>query len=158
MKNLQASIQDKLRNIGKAKGLDFVLVSRLYMQEGVLRRIALSQFAMSFCLKGADYHGQRLKVECRLGTIRTNLKVDIGFGDVIYPGPLQMDYPMLLQTDSFKISAYSLESVIAEKFDAMIVLDARNSRMKDFYDIYNLLTKQNIQPSTLNKAIKLTIQ
>ena len=221
MKNLQASIQAKLRNLAKTKGLDFVLVSRLYMQEGVLRRIALSKFAMSFCLKGglllysisgftsrptqdidllgsnipreeakireifkeilsiqvedgllfttetitlqkitegADYHGQRLKVECRLGTIRTNLKLDIGFGDLIYPGPLQMDYPTLLQTNSFKISAYSLESVIAEKFDAMIVLDARNSRMKDFYDIYNLLTKHNIQPSTLNKAIKLTIQ
>ena len=221
MKNLQASIQAKLRNIAKAKGKDFVLVSRLYMQEGVLRRIALSRFAMSFCLKGglllysisgftsrptqdidllgsdiphdevtiraiieeilsiqvedgllfrtetitlqkitegADYHGQRLKVECRLGTIRTNLKLDIGFGDLIYPGPLQMDYPTLLETNSFKISAYSLESVIAEKFDAMIVLDARNSRMKDFYDIYTLLTKHDIQPSTLNKAIKLTIQ
>lgn len=52
MNNLQASIQAKLRNLAKTKGMDFVLVSRLYMQEGVLRRIALSKFAMSFCLKG----------------------------------------------------------------------------------------------------------
>jgi len=208
MKNLQASIQGRLLNLAKAEGKDFVLISRLYMQEGVLRRIGLSEYAGSFCLKGglllysisgftsrptqdidllgsnipheeakirdilkeilsiqvedgllfstatmtlqdiiegADYYGQRLKVECRLGTIRTNLKLDIGFGDVIYPRPLQMDYPALLEAQSFKIYVYSLESVIAEKFDAMIVLDARNSRMKDFYDIYNLLTKHDIQ-------------
>jgi hypothetical protein len=195
MKNLQASIKARLLNLAKAEGKDFVLISRLYMQEGVLRRIGLSEYAGSFCLKGglllysisgftsrptqdidllgsnipheeakirdilkeilsiqvkdgllfststmtlqdiiegADYNGQRLKVECRLGTIRTNLKLDIGFGDVIYPGPLHMDYPTLL--------------------------DARNSRMKDFYDIYDLLTKHDIQLSTLNKAIKLTIQ
>ena len=52
MKNLQASIQAKLRNLANAEGKDFVLVSRLYMQEGVLRRISLSMFAESFCLKG----------------------------------------------------------------------------------------------------------
>ena len=221
MKNLQASIQAKLLNLAKAEGKDFVLVSRLYMQEGVLRRISLSRFAESFCLKGglllysisgftsrptqdidllgsnipreedkikdimekilliqvddglifttgkmvlreitegSEYQGQRLKVECKLGNIRTNLKLDIGFGDVIYPGPVQMDYPTLLKNNNFKITAYSLESVIAEKFEAMIVLDARNSRMKDFYDVYDLLTMTRIKTSSLSKAIKLTIQ
>ena len=222
MKNLQASIQAKLRNLANAEGKDFVLVSRLYMQEGVLRRISLSMFAESFCLKGglllysisgftsrptqdidllgsniprkeeqikdimeeilliqvddglvfttntmilreitegADYQGKRLKVECKLGNIRTNLKLDIGFGDIIYPGPVQMDYPTLLKNNTFKITAYSLESVIAEKFEAMIVLDSRNSRMKDFYDVYDLLTMTSqIKNSSLSKAIKLTLQ
>ncbi len=57
----------------------------------------------------------------RLGSMKTNLKLDIGFGDTIYPGPVEMEYPTLLDAESIRISSYSLESVIAEKFDAMIV-------------------------------------
>ena len=183
MKNLTDSIQARLRNLARQEKKDFVLVSRLYMQEGILRRIGSSAYAESFHLKGglllysisgfksrptldidllgsniprdeglirtilseilsskqedglsfdtqsmslqgiterADYHGQRLKVLCRLGSIRTNLKLDIGFGDIVFPGPIQMEYPTLLGSESFKISAYSLESVIAEKFEAII--------------------------------------
>ncbi len=52
MKNSIAPIQAKLRNVARFEGKDFVLVSRLYMQEGVLRRIRLSDYADSFCLKG----------------------------------------------------------------------------------------------------------
>jgi hypothetical protein len=221
VKNFEASIKAKLLNLAKTEKKDFVLISRLYMQEGVLRRIGLSDYAGSFSLKGGlllyslsgftsrptqdidllgsnipteevklkaifeeilsiqfedgllfktetmtfqkitegtDYHGQRLKVECSLGTIRTNLKIDIGFGDVIYPDLLQMNYPTLLDANHFIISTYSLESVIAEKFEAMIVLDTRNSRMKDFYDIYEILTKNKINISNLKEAVKLTLE
>jgi len=52
-------------------------------------------------------HGQQLKVLCRLGSIRTNLKLDFGFGDTIYPGPVKMDYPTLLNTKSICISAFN---------------------------------------------------
>ncbi len=107
-------------------------------------------------IEGADYHEQQLKVLCRLGSIRTNLKLDIGFGDTIYFGPVKMEYPTLLDTESIRISAYSLESVVAEKFDAIIVLDARNSRMKDFYDIYDILTNHRIDAAALEEAIRLT--
>ncbi len=107
-------------------------------------------------IEGADYHGQQLKVLCRLGSIRTNLKIDIGFGDSIYPGSVKMEYPTLLDTEPIRISAYSLESVVAEKFDAIIVLDARNSRMKDFYDIYDILTNHRIDAAALEEAIRLT--
>lgn len=69
-----------------------------------------------------------------------------------------MDYPTLLDTESFKISAYSLESVIAEKFEAMIVLDVRNSRMKDFYDIYDILMNGHIDSTVLKEAVRLTFE
>ncbi|MDA3957721.1 MAG: nucleotidyl transferase AbiEii/AbiGii toxin family protein [Oceanispirochaeta sp.] len=108
--------------------------------------------------EGADYHGQRVKVLCRLGSIRTNLKLDIGFGDIVFPGPVQMEYPLLLDSESFRISAYSLESVIAEKFEAMIILDIRNSRMKDFYDIYDILINNMIDIDSLKEAIRLTFE
>ncbi len=116
--------------------------------------------SMSFkaITEGADYHGQRLKVLCRLGSMKTNLKLDIGFGDIIYPEPVQMEYPLILDSATFMVSAYSLESVIAEKFEAMIVLDIRNSRMKDFYDIYDILVHKKIDELMLKKAIELTFE
>lgn len=106
----------------------------------------------------AKYQGHRLKVECYLGKIHTNLKIDIGFGDAIFPEPVQMAYPTLLDSEPITISAYSLESVIAEKIDAMIALDIRNSRMKDFYDVHMILTSQPIDDTCLEKAIRLTFQ
>ncbi len=217
MKNLSASIQARLKNFSKESGLDYTLVSRLYMQEGLLRRISLSSYSESFYLKGglllyslsgfssrptqdidllgtrisgdesqlreiikeilsvtaedglvfntdsivftditegADYQGKRIKVSCSLGNMRTNLKLDIGFGDTVYPAPVEMDYPEILSEQGFQVYAYSIESVIAEKFETMIVLDAVNSRMKDFYDIYQILEENTLSKKTLTEAIK----
>ena len=221
MKKSIASIQARLRQIAISESKDFVLIIRLYMQEGVLRRISRSKYADSFYLKGglllfslsgfkgrptkdidllgskipgdqtqikrivsqilaipaedgliyaidsmtleeitegADYQGQRLKIECHLGNIRTNLKIDIGFGDVIFPEPMQMEYPTLLESESIIVSAYSLESVISEKFEAMIALDARNSRMKDFYDIHGILSTRTIDQKSMEEAVRLTLK
>ena len=108
--------------------------------------------------EGAEYQGQRLKVQCNPGNIRTVLKIDIGFGDRIYPNPVMMTYPTLLNSFGVTLLAYSLESVVAEKFEAMIVLDARNSRMKDFYDIHEILSKHHIADDSLVEAIRLTLQ
>ena len=69
-----------------------------------------------------------------------------------------MDYPEILNKQGFRISAYSMESVIAEKFEAMIVLDAANSRMKDFYDIYQILKENTISGKSLVEAINQTFQ
>lgn len=69
-----------------------------------------------------------------------------------------MEYPLLLDSVTFRISAYSLESVIAEKFEAMIVLDIRNSRMKDFYDVYDILINKKIDSDILREAIKQTFE
>lgn len=159
MKNIAASVQARLRNLARKEKKDFVLISRLYMQERILHRIGSSKYADSFCLKGglllysisgftsrptmdldllgmnipgdeeqystiisdilsieiddglsfdidtmvfqgitegADYQGQRFKVPCNLGSMRTNLKLDIGFGDIVFPGPVAMKYPVLL--------------------------------------------------------------
>jgi predicted nucleotidyltransferase component of viral defense system len=85
------------------------------------------------------YAGVRVKIEVKLGNIKQNLQIDIGFGDVVTPNPIAMDYPTLLTMSVPKIQAYSIETLIAEKFEAMISLAEMNSRMKDFYDIYSLL-------------------
>jgi predicted nucleotidyltransferase component of viral defense system len=108
--------------------------------------------------KDRRYSGIRLEFEGRLGNIRQKMQVDIGFGDVITPDPVRMVYPTLLPMDTPQIKAYSVETIIAEKFEAMIDLADSNSRMKDFYDIHRLLLSQNFAPETLKEAIINTFQ
>lgn len=83
--------------------------------------------------------------------------MDIGFGDVVTPAPEELAFPALSDTvPQAKIKAYSLETVVAEKFHAMIVLSLANSRMKDFFDVYRILMKDKIDGEILLYAIKST--
>ena len=106
----------------------------------------------------ADYEGIRLKVNATLGQAKKRLQMDIGFGDVITPRAIQMEFPTLLEEKSPKIRVYSIESIISEKFEAMIKLAVANSRMKDFYDVYFLSTSYNFNGGRLKKAIESTFQ
>lgn len=70
-----------------------------------------------------------------LDRTRIPVSIDIGFGDVVYPDIVKMDFPVLLDMEVPKINAYSLETSIAEKLEAIIRNGYLNSRYKDFYDI-----------------------
>jgi predicted nucleotidyltransferase component of viral defense system len=108
--------------------------------------------------EGADYEGVRVKVTGFLNRTRHVLQFDIGFGDVVVPMPVRMDYPSLLDMERPSIRAYSRESVIAEKFEAMLALSEANSRMKDFYDVYALSCIFDFEGSILCEAIKQTLE
>lgn len=101
----------------------------------------------------ADYEGVRIKVGASLGKMRKKLQFDIGFSDVIVPKPRSIEYPVLLDMSAPKLQAYSLESVIAEKFEAMITLSVANSRMKDFYDIFILSNRHNFDGRVLQESV-----
>ena len=105
----------------------------------------------------ADYEGVRIKIIAHLGNMRKSLQFDIGFGDVVVPKPETLEYPTLLDMDKPVIRAYSKESVIAEKFEAMLYLAELNSRMKDFYDIYSLCISFDFDGRVLYEALLQTI-
>jgi hypothetical protein len=97
-----------------------------------------------------------------LDDIRQVMQIDIGFGDQITPGPVQMEYPTLLEMPCPEVQAYSVETVMAEKFEAMIDLAEMNSRLKYFYDLYRLLKGQHYdrlsrQPTGINQTVFVTI-
>jgi hypothetical protein len=106
----------------------------------------------------AEYEGIRVRVRGNLGTARFSLQIDIGFGDVIIPGPIKVEYPSLLNFPSAELKGYSIETTIAEKFQAMVKLGILNSRMKDFYDIWFLSRKFDFNASTLSEAIQKTFK
>jgi len=108
--------------------------------------------------EGAEYEGIRLKIESFLGDARKLLQLDLGFGDVITPKSKQLEYPVLLNQKTPEINTYSLESVIAEKFESMLKLSMINSRMKDFYDIYTLSEDKSFDGRVLQEAIFNTLQ
>lgn len=105
------------------------------------------------------YKGIRLHVTAQLDTARQKIAMDIGFGDVITPELQELEYPLLLDgLPAVSIMAYSLETVVAEKFQAMIELSENNSRMKDFYDLYTLLYNNTLDSDMLEKAIHATLK
>jgi len=133
--------------------------------------------------KEAEYKGVRVKLTGYLGKAKEMLWVDIGFNDIVVPEVITADYPVLLDMDypkikmySFesvvitadypvlldmdypKIKMYSFESVVAEKFEAIVSLGELNSRMKDFYDIFILLSEKKFNRDILQNAIVKTFK
>lgn len=107
--------------------------------------------------EGRDYKGIKVTLVAHLDTIKQVMKMDVGFGDVVTPQPLELSYPSLMEElPQATIMAYSLESVVAEKFQAMIELSEVNSRYKDFYDVYKILRKQSLNMNTVSDAIRAT--
>lgn len=106
-----------------------------------------------------DYHGIRLSIPVGMDTIAQVMTMDIGFGDVVTPNPVPLDYPLLLEDmPSPNILAYSTETVIAEKMHAIIDLADQSSRMKDYYDLYHLLTSFNYNSDVLKEAVRRTFE
>lgn len=106
----------------------------------------------------ADYQGMRIRFRGSLDSARVSMQIDVGFGDIVYPGPEESDLPTMLDSPAPRLLCYSRESAIAEKFEAMVKLGALNSRMKDFYDIWLLSRQFDFDGTRLAEAIRLTFE
>ncbi len=104
----------------------------------------------------ADYEGVRVHFRGSLDTARITIQLDVGFGDVVIPSAEMMSYPTILDLPAPQIRAYSKESTIAEKFEAMVRRGIMNSRMKDFWDIRMLSRQFDFDGKTLAAAIAET--
>ena len=104
----------------------------------------------------ADYQGVRVRFIGYLGKAKVSMQLDVGFGDVITPASEQITYPSILDFPKAQLAGYPRETVIAEKFHAMVYLGAQNSRMKDFYDIWLLARQFEFKGRTLAAAVLAT--
>lgn len=113
-----------------------------YEEDGVVYHV--EQITAQNITEFKDYHGIRISVPVSMDTITQTMTMDIGFGDIIAPCPISLDYPVLLdKLPCANIMAYSLETVISEKMHAIVDLADQNSRIKDYYDLYQILSKEN---------------
>ena len=105
-----------------------------------------------------EYPGVNVLIIAYLDRTRIPVSIDIGFGDIVYPDCVEMDFPVLLDMEIPKIYAYSIYSIIAEKFEAIVSLGLINSRYKDFYDIYQIAKNYNLDGNELKTAIQDTFE
>ena len=105
-----------------------------------------------------EYHGVNVFIMAYLDRTRVPVSIDIGFGDVVYPDKVKMEFPVMLDMETPEIYAYSIASVISEKFEAIVSLGDANSRYKDFYDVYILANQYDLDGSELKEAVKETFE
>lgn len=102
-----------------------------------------------------EYHGKRIHLPTRLGNGKYRLCIDVGIGDAVLDLPT-VEFPTLLDLPAPELKAYTREAAVAEKCQAMVELGIRNSRMKDFYDIWVLSREFEFEENRLAKAIAAT--
>lgn len=105
-----------------------------------------------------QYGGVRLKTIANLGKTRIPIVVDVGFGDAMTTPDYTIEYPTLLDMPAASIRAYPPATVVAEKFHAIVTLGLINSRMKDYYDLWAILSSLTIASSELELAIRQTFE
>jgi predicted nucleotidyltransferase component of viral defense system len=103
-----------------------------------------------------EYGGVRLKTVATVENARVSVTIDVAFGDATAPEPETFDYPVLLDFPAPRLRGYARETVIAEKFQAMVALGMANTRIKDFYDVWVLQDHFAFDDARLAAAIRAT--
>ncbi len=102
------------------------------------------------------YEGVRINLLALLGKARIPLQVDVGFGDAVIPAPAAIEYPTLLKMPAPQLRAYQRETVVAEKFHAMVERGISNSRAKDYFDLWVFTESFAFDGAVLSEAIRAT--
>lgn len=102
------------------------------------------------------YGGLRMQATADIAGARIAISVDVGFGDATEPPAELIDYPVLLDMPAPRLRGYARETVVAEKFQAMVDLGMANSRMKDYYDLWIISQVLEIDQSRLAGAVSAT--
>lgn len=108
--------------------------------------------------EAAEYEGVRVRFQGTLGVARVPMQLDVGFGDIVIPPVARTNYPTLLDLPAPQLLAYSKESAVAEKCEAMVKLGELNSRMKDFFDIWLLSRSFDFEGAKLCEAVAKTFE
>ena len=121
-------------------------------------QISFSITSADIIMEDADYGGVRFGLCAQLQNMVVPIKIDISTGDAITPNEVPYGYKLMFEDRRIDIMAYPIETVLAEKIEAMLVRADTNSRMRDFYDMYILVQTQGeeIDPKTLVKALAAT--
>lgn len=173
-KDFSASVRARLLNLAKSAGVDFNQVLVRYALERLLsiartfRDIASvtvddgivfdpASVSVDEIRKDAGYGGGRVVIGADLAKARCKTQVDVGFGDVVTPGPVQAVYPVLIKDfPAPRLRTYPVYTVILEKLHAVVLLGMANSRLKDYLDLWVLRERETLDPVTLARAISAT--
>ena len=106
------------------------------------------------------YNNFRVHLRAKYGKIDSPMKIDVTTGDVITPAAIQYDFPMLFDDMSVPVMAYTLETILAEKYETIIRRNIGTTRARDYYDLHTLYRsrKDEVRPDVLKAAVLHTAQ
>lgn len=155
-KDIDFLVQSIPNDLSKIKNI-IEEIARIDTNDG--SKFITENISIERIIEDAEYEGVRIKFEATMDNIKKRLQLDIAFSDVIVAGPVEMEYPILLEEQSApNLQVYSRESAVAEKFEAIVKLNVVTSRMKDFYDILFLAQHENFHAKNLCEAIHKTFK
>jgi predicted nucleotidyltransferase component of viral defense system len=131
-------------------------ISNLSFDDGLVYEV--NEMSIETMAEDTEYPGIRLKFDAWLGKARIPMQIDVGFGDAVVPNAREMTFPTLLDMEPPVVRAYSVETIVAEKFEASLDLAELNSRMKDFYDIWMLSHAYPFHGPMLQEAVAATCE
>lgn len=104
------------------------------------------------------YNNFRVHVEAQYGKINNPMKIDITTGDEITPAAIRYDYPSLFEQKNISIMAYTLETILAEKYETILRRNISTTRARDFYDLHILFHQryEDLRPNILKQAVHHT--
>ncbi len=105
-----------------------------------------------------DYPGIRMMLEAKLERMRQSIKIDISTDDVITPSAVEYEYKLMFEDRTISLLTYNLETLLAEKLQTILARGLANTRLRDFYDVYELMSKygEDLDPSTMRQAFMAT--
>ena len=107
-----------------------------------------------------EYHNFRIHLSAQYGKINSPMKIDVTTGDAITPTAVRYEYPLIFEDRSVPVMAYTLETVLAEKYETIIRRNIGTTRARDFYDLHTLYRTRHteIRPDILRLAVEHTAQ
>ena len=105
------------------------------------------------------YGGYRVMLDARYDTILAPLSIDVSTGDAITPHAVEFSFNEIFDdSKSFRLWAYNIETVLAEKVETILRRTVFNTRPRDFYDAYILATTQKYDKALFSQALQATAQ
>jgi predicted nucleotidyltransferase component of viral defense system len=133
-----------------------VICAQSVVDDGVVFDVAALEAAP--IREELEYGGVRVRTTATIAGARIPIQVDIGFGDAVTPAPVEIEYPALLDAPAPHLRAYPVETVVAEKFEALVTLGMANSRLKDFYDLWLIARTFEFRRTALVEAVRRTFE
>ncbi len=103
-----------------------------------------------------DYPGIRIHLEALLGDLKQPIKIDVSTDDVITMGAIEYKYPLMFEERNISLNTYNIETLLAEKSQTIISRGLANTRMRDFYDLYEIAQKLDFSWNIYREAFDST--
>lgn len=129
-------------------------IIRIHVEDGISFEVVKSAEIMT----DFEYPGVRLVLEARLDRLKQRIKIDLSTDDVITPAAIRYSYPLMFEERSIELMTYTPETLLAEKIQTILARGITTTRMRDYYDVYEIVVgnKVSIDKEVLAEAFTAT--